>query len=38
MDFLAAVGRRLSDSPFTALPLVFLAGVLTSFTPCIYPR
>jgi thiol:disulfide interchange protein DsbD len=37
VDFLAAVGSRLSDSPFTALPLVFLAGVLTSFTPCIYP-
>jgi cytochrome c-type biogenesis protein len=28
---------RLSDSPLTAVPLVFLAGVLTSLTPCIYP-
>jgi len=25
------------SSPLTALPLVFLAGVLTSLTPCIYP-
>lgn len=24
-------------SPFTAIPLLFLAGVLTSLTPCIYP-
>lgn len=25
------------SSPFTALPLIFLAGVLTSLNPCIYP-
>jgi thiol:disulfide interchange protein DsbD len=25
------------DNPLTALPALFLAGVLTSFTPCIYP-
>jgi thiol:disulfide interchange protein DsbD len=28
---------QLGASPLTALPLVFLAGVLTSLTPCIYP-
>lgn len=28
---------RLSASPLTAIPLLFLAGVLTSLTPCIYP-
>jgi thiol:disulfide interchange protein DsbD len=27
----------LGSSPLSALPLVFLAGVLTSLTPCIYP-
>lgn len=31
------ITARFSTSPLTALPLVFLAGVLTSFTPCIYP-
>jgi cytochrome c-type biogenesis protein len=36
MDF-ADIAARLSQSPLTAVPLVFLAGVLTSFTPCIYP-
>lgn len=36
MDF-ASITDRLSDSPATALPLLFLAGVLTSLTPCIYP-
>ena len=34
---LTDIAARLSDSPFTAIPLVFLAGVLTSLTPCIYP-
>jgi cytochrome c-type biogenesis protein len=34
---LTDIAARLSDSPFTAVPLVFLAGVLTSLTPCIYP-
>ena len=28
---------QLGSSPLTALPVVFLAGVLTSLTPCIYP-
>jgi cytochrome c-type biogenesis protein len=36
MDF-SAIADRLSGSPVTALPLLFLAGVLTSLTPCIYP-
>ena len=36
MDF-AGLPAQLSSSPLTALPLVFLAGVLTSLTPCIYP-
>jgi cytochrome c-type biogenesis protein len=31
------IAQRLSSSPLTAFPLVFLAGVLTSLTPCIYP-
>ena len=36
MDF-SDISARLSASPATALPIVFLAGVLTSLTPCIYP-
>ena len=28
---------QLGSSPWTAIPLVFVAGVLTSLTPCIYP-
>jgi cytochrome c-type biogenesis protein len=36
MDF-ADISQRLSASPLTAIPVLFLAGVLTSFTPCIYP-
>ena len=36
MDF-ADIAARLSSSPLTAVPLVFLAGVLTSLNPCIYP-
>jgi thiol:disulfide interchange protein DsbD len=36
LDF-SGIADRLSASPLTAFPLVFLAGVLTSFTPCIYP-
>lgn len=36
MDF-ARITDQLSGSPFTALPVLFLAGVLTSLTPCIYP-
>jgi len=36
MDF-AGISTQLSSNPAVALPLVFLAGVLTSFTPCVYP-
>ena len=36
MDF-SDVPTLLSQRPALALPLVFLAGVLTSLTPCIYP-
>ena len=36
MDF-SGINAQLSASPVTAIPLIFLAGVLTSFTPCIYP-
>lgn len=36
MDF-TRITEQLSASPFTALPVLFLAGVLTSLTPCIYP-
>ncbi|HXG71896.1 MAG TPA: cytochrome c biogenesis protein CcdA [Gemmatimonadaceae bacterium] len=36
MDF-TQLSAQLSASPLTALPLVFVAGVLTSLTPCIYP-
>jgi cytochrome c-type biogenesis protein len=31
------IAARLSSSPWTAIPLLFGAGVLTSLTPCIYP-
>lgn len=31
------IADRLSGSPLTAIPVLFLAGVLTSFTPCVYP-
>src|SRR5688572_13458465 len=36
MDF-SNLATQLSSSPGIALPLVFLAGVFTSFNPCIYP-
>ena len=36
MDF-SDLASQLGTSPLTAIPLVFLAGVLTSLTPCIYP-
>ena len=36
MDF-SNIQAQLGSSPLTAIPLVFLAGVLTSLTPCIYP-
>jgi thiol:disulfide interchange protein DsbD len=36
MDF-SGISGQLSSSPALAIPLLFLAGVLTSLTPCIYP-
>ena len=33
----ASLTSHLSDSPAVAIPLLFLGGVLTSLTPCIYP-
>lgn len=36
MDF-TQIAERLSGSPVTAVPILFLAGVLTSLTPCVYP-
>jgi cytochrome c-type biogenesis protein len=36
MDF-SDLASRLSGSPITALPLLFVAGLLTSLNPCIYP-
>ncbi len=36
MDF-SHLSAQLSSSPLTALPILFIAGVLTSLTPCIYP-
>ena len=36
MDY-SELSQQLSSSPFTALPIVFIAGVLTSLTPCVYP-
>jgi len=36
MDF-SGISSQLSASPIVALPVLFIAGVLTSFTPCIYP-
>jgi cytochrome c-type biogenesis protein len=36
MDFSALPGQ-LNSAPWLALPLCFLAGVLTSLTPCVYP-
>lgn len=34
---LSRIGDFLSANPLAALPALFLAGVLTSLTPCIYP-
>jgi len=31
------ISAQMSSSPLTALPILFIAGVLTSLTPCIYP-
>ena len=36
MDF-SAIPQQLSSSPVLATGILFLAGVLTSLTPCIYP-
>lgn len=36
MDF-SSISQQLSTSPLAAIPLLFLAGVLTSLTPCVYP-
>jgi thiol:disulfide interchange protein DsbD len=36
MDF-TGISGELSTNPFIALPVLFIAGVLTSLTPCIYP-
>ena len=36
MDF-TGISGQLSASPLIALPVLFIAGVLTSLTPCIYP-
>ncbi|HZS61513.1 MAG TPA: cytochrome c biogenesis protein CcdA [Gemmatimonadaceae bacterium] len=33
----AQLTAQLSSHPWTAVPLLFVAGVLTSLTPCIYP-
>lgn len=36
MDF-SGIADRLTQSPLTAIPVLFAAGVLTSLTPCVYP-
>ncbi len=36
MDF-SGISSQLSSSPALAIALLFIAGVLTSLTPCIYP-
>jgi cytochrome c-type biogenesis protein len=36
VDF-SHISSQLSASPITALPILFIAGVLTSLAPCIYP-
>ena len=36
MDF-SSLAERLGSSPLTALPLLFVGGLLTSLTPCVYP-
>jgi cytochrome c-type biogenesis protein len=36
VDF-SHISSQLSSSPLTALPVLFIAGVLTSLAPCIYP-
>ncbi|MEO8911164.1 MAG: cytochrome c biogenesis protein CcdA [Gemmatimonadaceae bacterium] len=36
MDF-SHISSQMSSSPLAALPILFIAGVLTSLAPCIYP-
>ena len=36
MDF-SSLTDSLGTSPLTAIPLLFVAGLLTSLTPCVYP-
>lgn len=36
MDF-THISAQMSSSPLVALPILFIAGVLTSLAPCIYP-
>ena len=36
-EILSQLNTYLQGAPLLALPAAFLAGVLTSFTPCIYP-
>jgi cytochrome c-type biogenesis protein len=36
-ELLSQLNASLQGSPLLALPAAFLAGVLTSFTPCVYP-
>ena len=36
MDF-SGLADALSGRPLTAIPLLFLGGLLTSLTPCVYP-
>ena len=36
MDY-SNLSAQLSSSPLTVLPILFIAGVLTSLTPCVYP-
>jgi hypothetical protein len=36
MDF-SGLTDSLGTSPLTAIPLLFVAGLLTSLTPCVYP-
>ena len=36
MDF-TGIAQQLSTSPAAAIPLLFVAGLLTSLTPCVYP-
>jgi thiol:disulfide interchange protein DsbD len=36
MDF-SGITETLGSSPLTAIPLLFVAGLLTSLTPCVYP-